>query len=232
MQKSFFLIILFIPFFVFGNTFKDKLQNAKVGSYIITYQNKTYSLLVVDKVSANQITISEINFIKSKFKEIKSWKKWLDNGAQGNQSYISYTIDLEKNKIIDCYSHLRKAKLSINNDALPLSKLLTMPLTRIKNEDRRKIGPSPRFGEMDTRKIWSPPMIINGEKIKNANFDAFETFFPEDNSELSGKNIHLYFDKENKFPFPFWIQINTDHLKVVLQVIDSGNDLIIENKIL
>jgi hypothetical protein len=79
--------------------------------------------------------------------------------------------------------------------------------------------------EPDVRKVWTPPLIYEGQKLENARFDVFETLWPEDGTELSNKVVALYFDKEKRFPLPFWIQVETSHATAALRTIDSGKNL-------
>jgi len=69
-------------------------------------------------------------------------------------------------------------------------------------------------------------MTIHGKKVKSPSYDIFLSIWPNDSSELEGKQLQLYFDKEKEFFFPFWIELIGDHLSFSLKVIDSGHNLI------
>src|SRR4029078_328840 len=64
-----------------------------------------------------------------------------------------------------------------------------------------------------------------GKKIENARFEVYHTTWPDDGSELARKIVSLYFDKEKKFPLPFWIQVDTSHATAAMRTIDCGKNL-------
>lgn len=104
------------------------------------------------------------------------------------------------------------------------STLLQLPLKPIPEEKRRRIGPPPLSGEIDLRQVWEPPLVFEGKKKENARFNVFETVWPQDGSELAGKTISLFFDQENIFPLPFWIQMETPHATAQVRTIDAGRN--------
>jgi len=134
-------------------------------------------------------------------------------------------IDLNSGQILECYSFSRSAWMHLSQKESLIATLTHLPLKQVALEKRRRIGPPPMSGEPDYRKIWNPPLIVEGEKQENAQFDVFETTWPADGTDLSGKEVSLYFDKEKKFPLPFWIQVETSHLIGSLRTIDSGTNL-------
>ncbi len=56
-------------------------------------------------------------------------------------------------------------------------------------------------------------------------FDAYQTVWPADGSELSGQNVQIYFDREKLLPLPAWIQVETAHATAALRTIDAGSNL-------
>jgi hypothetical protein len=133
-------------------------------------------------------------------------------------------VDLQEKEIVEAYSFSRASWLSQPNDNF-LATLLRLPLTPLPKERWRRIGPAPLEGEMDLRKVWTPPLVVEGKQVTTGLFDAYETTWPEDNSELSGKGIQLYFDREKIIPLPCWMQIDAGHITASLRVIDSGHKL-------
>jgi hypothetical protein len=229
MVKYFFLFLFFL--FLNNNTLsanltlKDKIKKATQGDFVVTYKNKTYTLLLVQKSNAESIILSEISIPKNKitFKKNFSWKKWIDEDAPNNISFHIYEVDLNKNKIVKCFS-ISQNKWIFLSDSF-FYKLLSLPLKKLSLEKRKKIGPEPLNEEMDKRTIWSPPMIIDKKKRKKAKFDVFRTKWPKDASSLSSKVIYLYFDAQSDFPFPFWIELSTGNFDIMLKVVDSGKGL-------
>ena len=68
--------------------------------------------------------------------------------------------------------------------------------------------------------------IRRRKKIKHPDFDVYTATWPSDYSEMSQKNLVLYFDKnEKKFPFPYWIQTRDGGLKFKIRAIDSGEQM-------
>ena len=134
-------------------------------------------------------------------------------------------IDLSDNQLMECYSFSRVAWLQVSNQESILSTLLHLPLEKTAPEKRKKIGPPPPAGEADHRQVWNPPLVIEGKKVEKTDFQVYETEWPKDRSELSGKTVSLYFDQEGNFPLPYWIQIETAHVTASMRVIDSGRNL-------
>ena len=66
-MKTFFLffLLLFLPFAAPALTLKDKLLGAKEGDFIVTEQNKIYSLLIVREVLPSFIELEEISVPES-----------------------------------------------------------------------------------------------------------------------------------------------------------------------
>ncbi|KPK32495.1 MAG: hypothetical protein AMS24_04095 [Chlamydiae bacterium SM23_39] len=225
---KYFFIILFLISSLFATTIKNRLEKAEVGDYMVTISGKTYFLLLVEKKNQESIIISEIAIEKEKIKKNFSWREWIKNNSPYNLSWHVYEIDLNNEKLKRCLS-VNENKFT-NNETLTL-KLLSIPLSIVPTEKRKKIGPPPLNEEKDIRSIWNPPMYIDKKKVKNANFEVYQAKWPKDNSSLSGKVINIYFDKEKKFSFPFWIEIETNHLDIILKTVDSGKNIKIPQRL-
>lgn len=209
-------------------TLKEKIMNARSGDYIVTEQAKTYSLLLIRLLTGSTLTLEEISIPEDKIDLKKTtWREWVKKRAPGNTSWIIYTIDLDKNKLINSYSYSKKGWLYIDESEYFFAKLLTLPLQRTPEDQKRRIGPPPLSGEVDNRSAWFPPMFYEGKKVENAVFDTRYTKWPEDDSRLSGSIIDLYFDaRNNLFPFPFWIEVKDGHFTFKIRTVDGGRDLI------
>ena len=215
----------------FSVTLKDKFEKAEAGDYIVTLENKTFSLLVIqnifymanrDKIiSLGEITIPQNNINSTAF----SWKKWADENMPGKSSYNLYEIDLTNSTILRCYSFTKKCFFSSTDQDNFFTKLLTLPLEKLSDQQRKKIGAPPLDNDLDTRSLWNPSQVIDGVKQKKTNFDVYQTTWPKDGTDLSGKIIDIYFDKEGFSPFPYWIQVSNGNIDVMLKIIDSGKHM-------
>lgn len=167
--------------------------------------------------------------ITAPFKNFKqppgSWAEWVKNRAPGHTSWSMVEIDLFKGQVIECYSFSRASWVQLSTGDSIIATLLQLPLKPIHKDQRRKIGPPPSPDEKDHRQVWQPPLVFQGKTIEKASFDAFETVWPKDQSELSGKTVTLYFDRQIQFPLPFWIQVETSHAIGHFRAIDSGRGL-------
>lgn len=215
-------IVLIFPIFAFATSpifFKDRLLQAKKGDYILTEHDQIYSLLCVSSIYEDKLILHEISIPQTK-KPI-SIKKWAENNFANNTLWNVYEIDLKKSSLIEAYSYTRQNWLKTDHQDLFLINLLTLPLHPIEESQRRKIGPPPISG-IDMRKIWNPPVYIEGIK-KSLPLTPYSTYYPKDASLLSGKKIELYFDKNS--PFPYWIDIKNSAASLSIKIIDSGKNL-------
>ncbi len=219
------LILLFFLCFIkldSKNPFYKRLERAEKGDYIVTEQDKNCSLLLVHEKTDSSLILEEISFLRSS--KPKDYKKWLEKKAPGHLSWILYEIHLNTLKIEEAFSFSKQGWIQIGEGENLLRDFLSLSFQEISLQDRRKIGPPPKEGEPDFRKVWTPPLIREGEKVKNPSHTAYLVMWPKDTSFLSGKNLELYFDE--KSPFPFWVEVKGDHLSGFVKGIDSGKNLI------
>ena len=64
-----FIFFISLTSFLFPFSIKNKFSTAKKGDYIVTLQNNIYSLLLVQDIKNETITISEISIPKNKVKK-------------------------------------------------------------------------------------------------------------------------------------------------------------------
>ncbi|MES2273968.1 MAG: hypothetical protein V4487_07230 [Chlamydiota bacterium] len=219
---------LFCTSALFGADFqlKERIQKAKSDDYIVTEANKMITVVAIRSSNPNTLILEEISIPAENLKKRPtSWAEWVKNKAPGHTSWSMIEIDLQNGQLLECYSFSRAAWINLTRQESLLSTLLTLKLKPIDTGKRRRIGPPPSSGELDIRKIWNPPLIFEGEKVENGDFDVFEANWPDDGTELSGKIVSLYFDREKRFPLPFWIQVDTTHATAALRTIDSGKNL-------
>ncbi|MEX0961375.1 MAG: hypothetical protein WDZ28_00775 [Simkaniaceae bacterium] len=224
MKRVFFLLLLFTSsLFCNIHSAKEKFYFAKKGQYIVTEQQNIYSFLTILEKKEHQLILEEITLPVSQKKKKESWANWYQKGAHGQTSHILYEIDIDQALLKRAYSLSQKAYLK--PEAL-LPQLLSLPLKKLKPHERKKIGPTPPCDQIDTRKIWNPPLFRLGKKVQNPCFEAYSARWPRDETPLSQKKINLYFDlKRVDFPFPCWIEISDGSNTFKIRGIDTGDQL-------
>lgn len=212
-----------IPCYSF--TLGDKLKKAEKGDYIVTEQNKSYSLLLVRSIGKDTALLEEISIPVSSLPSRSSWKKWMADGAPGHTSWIMYEIDLTSFSLVESYSFTKKGWLFLDDSGHFLSRLLGLSLNKVPENERKKTGPAPHGDEIDRRKVWNPTIKIEGEKTK-AECDVWKTRWPKDDSLLSSCDLQLYFAKgQDNFAFPYWIEASNGHYTHAVKTVDSGRSL-------
>lgn len=205
---------------------KERLEKAKVGDYVVTEANKIITVLSFRSITPTTLILEEISApVQNLKKRPDSWPEWVKAKAPGHTSWSMVEIDLENGELLECYSFSRSAWIHLSQKESLLATLIHLPMKTVPQDQRRKIGPPPLDGERDFRKLWNPSLVFEGKKIQNADFEVYETTWPEDGTDLSGQEVCLYFDKEKQFPLPFWIQVQTSHTTAALRTIDSGKSL-------
>jgi hypothetical protein len=206
---------------------KTKFTQAKIGDYIVTAQEKNNSLLFIRDLTADTLVLEEVTIPEEQL-DLKTidWHKWLADKAPGHTSWTLYEIDLKTGKLIESFSYSKKGWLYLDQAQQFFTQLLTLSLNKLSDQERRKIGPSPKSSEMDQRALWNPPLIISSKKISKPQFETWKSQWPEDGTPLGGCAIELYFSTQlPSFPFPYWIEIQSPHYAFKLRVVDSGSDL-------
>ena len=208
---------------------RENLKQAQTGDYIVTSQNKNYTLLHIYSRDPNKMTLEEITIpIKKYPKFLDSWKNWLGQGAPGNTSWILYTIDLDSGKMVDFYSVSKNRRFNVRDANSFLSVLLNLPFHPVSLEDRKRVGFPSLPGMTDKRPFWQPQMKVEGREIGGVWFDAWKGKWPKDDSELSDKTIEIFLPQEsNKYPayFPYWLQVSGIIGKAKIRIIDSGGGM-------
>jgi hypothetical protein len=222
---SLLLLQLFVLISVaFANvSLSEKFKSAEEGDYVAIQSGKMIHLIILRSITDHSWVFEEISVPESK--KIASWPEWIRKRALGHTSWSMLEIDRKTSQVLECYSFTKEAHIQISQKESLIANLLHLPLSKIPREKQRKIGPEPMEGESDFRKIWTPPLIFEGKKISSPRFDVFKTHWPIDESELSGRDILLYFDQTSHTQFPYWIQVETSHFTGNFRVIDSGKHL-------
>lgn len=208
-------------------TFKDRMSKAKSGDYFVIEANKVVTLIAVRSIAPYSLIIEEISAPVQNLPNRSNpcfWTEWVKKRSPGHSSWAMIEIDMTNGKVIECYSFSRGTWMQLSSQENLFSTLLQLPLKEVSKEKRRRIGPPPLNGETDTRQIWEPPFVFEGKKKDNVHFDAFETTWPDDGSELAGKTVSLFFEKEFHFPLPFWVQVEAAHATAQIRTIDAGRN--------
>ncbi len=205
------------------STFLERFEKASPGDYIVTVQEGNYSLLLIRSLTEEQLLLEEIS-IPKQLLDIKhvQWQQWLNKKAPGHTSWTLYEIHRRTGQLLECYSFSKKGWLYINDAEQFLSKLLFLPMEKVRGQERKRIGPPPADGESDHRPLWNPPVTIAGKKLGRPELNVFKTRWPKDDSILSLCSIELYF---HEHPFPYWLEIKSPHYSFKMRTIDSGHGL-------
>jgi len=209
---------------------KDNLKKANKGDFIVTAQNKTYSLLHMYAKTNRTLTIEEISIPSTKVKLNNfSWRDWVRRGAPSNTSWVIYTIDLDTAEMKDFFSVTKNSWCNVSSQDNILSTLLNLRLEYVPLQQRKRVGLGNLSSKNDKRPIWQPRMVVDGQAIDGVPFDAWKTIWPKDGSELSGKTIEVFVPEVNSdYPsyFPYWLQISGLVGKAKIRIIDSGTGMV------
>ena len=227
---TWYLTVLFIACFAFcaGQEIflRDNLRRAQKGDFIVTVQNKSYTILHIYDRTPNTLTIEEITVPAQRMHgNFTSWKDWIKNRAPGNTSWVMYSLDLSSGQMTKYYSLTKKAWYDMSKAGNFLTRLLNLRLEPVPYENRRRIGLPSLFESEDRRSLWQPRMVVDGQEIPGVAFEAWQTRWPKDNTDLSGKSIEVYVPRENdKYPsyFPYWLQISGMIGSAKIRIVDSG----------
>lgn len=225
MKFLFFLICTcYLPFLP-AITVGDKLLEASSGDYIVTEQDKNYSLLLLREKKTESVVFEEVSIPCNKIHLAgMDWEDWMTLGAPEHSSWIQYEIDLHNFKLIECYSVSKRGWLQMDESEHFFSKLLSLSLVQIPQDERKKVGPSPTQGDIDRRPLWVPSLLISSKKTKIP-CETMKAFWPKDDSLLSSCSISLYFPNKSLSSFPIWIEASNGHFSYSIRGIYFGKNL-------
>ncbi len=207
---------------------RSNLKLAHEGDYIVTSQNKTYTILLINMMTDNEIAIEEITVpAKSINLSETLWKNWIAQNGPGHTSWVRYVVEVSSGKMKEYFSYTKNGWYTIPDSENFLSTLLNLKLRKVSLSERKKTGPRPPSQVTDKRPYWQPKMIFEGKVIPGVMFDAWRTFWPKDGTELSGKIIEVYLPQNpGVYPayFPYWLQVSGIIGKAKVHIIDSGRD--------
>lgn len=202
-------------------TLIEKVADAETGDYLVTYQNRTYTLLLVREVTENTVTFEEISVPRKRGGGPGiPWNQWVARGAPGHSSWLTYTIDTQNRRVGDTYSFSRKGWIASTQNEAFLTTLLTLQFHEVPPQQRKRTG--------NGRAIWNPPLCFEGRSTRDIPFDAYTATWPRDGSILVGKQILVYLPaKQGVWPghFPYWVEISPLPVDQRVRVVDSGHGL-------
>lgn len=196
---------------------KDLFQEAKVGDYIATQQNKSIAILHIVSVDGSKMYLDEV--VGPASLNIPSFRSWMQQMAPGNTSWVRYQIDLTTGNMLSSYSFTRGLYFEIPEAENFLSRLLTLSFERVPTTSRKRTGGN---------RYWQPELVFEGETWENITFSAWRCEWPKDGSELAGKTIEIYLPEQaGPYPsyFPYWLQVSGVIGKAKVRIIDSGRGL-------
>ncbi|MDX8430435.1 MAG: hypothetical protein SNF33_01310 [Candidatus Algichlamydia australiensis] len=212
------ILPLFLAIPLFSMTIKERLRFAHEGQYIVTEQSKLVTFMRIQSLTDKRVVLEEISIPSHKAKKI-NWRSWYRDGTPGATSHLLYEIDLARGVCTNAYSPQRE--VSLNSSAQQLfTDLIALPLKAVREKDRKRIGAPPQEG-LDMRKIWNPPLFQNGKKLTKIATKVYKAHWPDDGTELAGKNLELYFHEGS--PFPCWMEISNSAATFKIRLIDSGD---------
>lgn len=231
MRKFLLFILLLLPLASWGTlVLRDNMSHASTGDYIVTAQNKVFTMLLVTQRQGDEIQLDELTIPASRIYPHFSWREWIQAKAPNNCGWVRYTIDLKNASMKGMYSFTKGAAFQIDEANNFLSKLLNLELESVPERLRKRVGPRASPGGGDWRPFWQPSMIVDGQVIPDVKFHAYRTSWPKDGTELSGKSIEIYVPEDGKkYPsyFPYWLQISGVVGKARVRIIDSGTNLLL-----
>ena len=233
MIKKLFFIFCFLSTVSFGSQIrlKDKLAEAEPGSYVVTVQNKNFTLFYIHDRSQDSVLIEEVTIPSSRYSRHPiPWRQWFENGAPGHTSWIISKINLETGQFEETFSFTHQGWINLNDSNPFLTTLLNLNFRSIPEEKRRRIGFPPGYGKPDYRPIWNPRLIVNGQSIRYVPFSAWRARWPSDRSQLACKYIEIYLPHHTNDPniphyptyFPYWIEVGGKIGCAKVRIIDSG----------
>ncbi len=223
MLRNLFFFI-FLPLSLLGNDYlvlRDNLQLAKKGDFIVTAQNRSYSILHIFDRDQNHLIIEEIT-VPEKNVQAKTvqWADWVKQGAPGNSSWILYDLNLKTAAMENMFSFTHNKWVNLSPEENFFTTLLNLRFRKIPAHERKRIPRRATF--------WAPPLIYQGKKVEGASFDAWYTVWPKDCSEMSEKLVEVYTpEARQEYPsyFPYWVQVSGSVFKAQVRIIDSGRGL-------
>jgi hypothetical protein len=222
MIRAIFILSFLLTTFLNGFCLKDKITKGQPGDFVVTEQAGTYTVLLIRSISPEYLILEEIDIPTINHNhETVYWKEWIGLEAPGHTAWISYLIDLQSNRLLECFSHSKGTWLYADDPNNFLARLMTLSLEKTPEDKRKRIGP-PIAGEIDHRSLWKPAITFEGKALDKAPISVWSTRWPQDNSIIANCEIEVYF---SQFAFPYWIEIKSPHYKASIRTLDTGTKM-------
>jgi hypothetical protein len=185
-----------------------------------------YSLLYVQGYENHRLILQELSIPESLVNpKTMDWEEWMRASAPGHTSWLLFEIDLQDGALQESYDVSKKEWLYLQAEDHLLVKLLHLPMRRLSDQERRRIGPAPLAGDPDNRAVWNPPQVFEHSTGKS-HTSAWRAVWPPAQSLLAGCSLDLYYDtRQSDFPFPISIDIQSPHYRAHLHVVKAGKRL-------
>ncbi len=210
---------------------KDKLAEADPGSYVVTEQNKNFTLVHIYNLTEHSIVIEEVTIPAARYaRSPLPWKQWFESGAPGHTSWTMSQINLETGQFEETFSFTHQGWINMKDSNPFLTTLLNLAFQPVPEEKRRRVGHSPGVGRPDCRPIWNPLLTVEGRRISQVPFSAWRAKWPSDGTELAKKRIEIYLPHDIDDPnlaeyptyFPYWIEVDSCVGSAKVRIVDSG----------
>ena len=215
-------LFLFVTLPLFGLSIKEKLSDATAGSYVVTSQDKSATFLFIRSNEKGKLLMEEVSIPMSRAPT--DWKGWFESGAPGHTLWTSSLVNLKKGELEETFSFTHEGWIDQTEANDFFSTLLNLSFREIPETNRKKVGFPPKHGQEDKRTLWEPRLVVDGKIKKSVHFEAFETRWPNDHTELARRKIEIYFPGEGQSFFPHWIEVDGKVTTVRMHVIDSGKE--------
>src|SRR5258708_2018851 len=115
---------------------RDNLKRAQPGDYLVTAQNKNYTILIILSKNDDLLNIEEITMPMSRTKKDSfSWRDWVKNGAPGYTSRIMYSIHLPTGTMQQTFSFTKNEWVTIPQSQNFFSTLLNLKLKLVDDSE-------------------------------------------------------------------------------------------------
>ncbi|MBS0623276.1 MAG: hypothetical protein JSS62_01480 [Verrucomicrobia bacterium] len=231
MKKILIVFVLSLVSFCYAEQFqlKSLLQQAQPGSYLVTQQGKTASLLHIKDKNNDFLVLEEATIPLCDFQRQKlSWKNWFEQGGHGHTLWTISVMNLHTGCFEQTYSYTHQSWIELSETNSFLATLMNLNFTETPAYERKKVGLPPGYGKPDHRALWMPRAVIDGHAVHTICFKAYRTRWPHDQSELSSRIIEIYLPEDlSECPafFPYWLEVEGRLGNAKLRVIDSGAEI-------
>ena len=131
-MRAIFLTLLFLISSSFS--LQERLASAQAGDFVVTNQNKTFTLLLIRSNENGRLVLEEISIPQEARKKVAlPWREWIQKNAPLHSSWLSFEIDLGKGDILQCYSYDENRWIQIPESENFFSTLLHLPLSLLPN---------------------------------------------------------------------------------------------------